>query len=274
MSDQDRQMFDAALSEAPIEVVETSTPETVQEDLGNQPRDEHGRFAPKATDAQPAAEQPPAVQPAPQPAKTEEAATIPAWRLSEVTQERNELRQRLAALEAKINTKPAEPEKPAPEIWEDPNGFVQAALTPIQQQMQSALLSLSKETAIVRHTEEVVTAAEQAFMEAARNRTLDPADFNRVLNAPNRYSAAVEWHKRNSTLQKVGSDPDAWFEQELSRRMADPAFKAKLTTPPAAAVQPSNVVELPPSLSRIGTAPGPESVGGMDSGSMFRAALS
>src|SRR5687767_7232752 len=72
----DKELFNAATSDE-VATVETpaDTPETV-----DQPRDEHGRFAPKASE--PEAEQ---VTPQPEPAAQPEPqeAQVPSWRLRE-----------------------------------------------------------------------------------------------------------------------------------------------------------------------------------------------
>src|SRR5262245_38242107 len=67
-----------------------ATPEPPAEP-GGQPRDEQGRFAARqpAEPAEPTAPGQPGEQPA------DEPHAIPPWRLNEVTQERNDLRQRL-----------------------------------------------------------------------------------------------------------------------------------------------------------------------------------
>src|SRR5690606_23160765 len=136
-------------------------------------------------------------------------------RASRIEREMAELRQQITQ-----STKKAEPEQPAPEPW-DPGytEYVQSqAAAQIEKRYASAIQAMAKETAFARHTEEVVTAAEQAFMQAVQSRTLDPADYDRVANAPNRYSAAVEWHKRQQVFSTVGNDPEAWLEKRLEER--------------------------------------------------------
>lgn len=241
-------------------------------------RDEHGRFAPKAGDPEVVAAIEPAVG-----AEEPETGNIPPAALAasrqkarEKEQEAEQLRTQLAELRGQVDVltrqtrqvhQPApkiEEQKPTPEIWEDPNGFVQAALNPVQKAMQEQMLAFAKDVAVMRHTEEKVTAAEQAFMQAAQNRTLDPADFDRVIGAKNRYSACVDWHQRQQTLSTVGNDPNAWLEAEIEKRLADPAHQGKfLERIQATAAQNTNrsnpVTNLPPSLTRLpsgGNAPG------------------
>ena len=118
---------------------------------------------------------------------------------------------------------PTEAEKPKKDIWDDPDEFVQsgiqAALTPFQKEMQATLNGIAKDAAIARHGD-AVDAAERAFMLAVQSRTVDQADFDKVLKAPNRYSAAVEWHKRAQAQAEIG-DPVAFKEKLRAEILAE-----------------------------------------------------
>ncbi|MBX3583561.1 MAG: hypothetical protein KF810_16875 [Rhizobiaceae bacterium] len=260
MAEDDKELFDSAFEE---QAIDTPAPEQAPA----QPRDEHGRFAAKAQEQEQSAldedqEQAPVQQQEPE----QKPQGIPSWRLKEEAEAKRAAEERalaaerrMAELERRIEEmgRKPEPEKPTPEIWDDPRAFVQAEISPIQTQMQSAIQQLAKETAIVRHTEAVVTEAERAFMQSMADRTLDPADYNRVVNSQNRYSAAVEWYKRSQTLQKVGNDPEAWLEAEMERRLADPEYQAKVMERiRGTAQQQRPVTQLPPSLNKMTRAGG------------------
>ena len=66
----DKELMSAAMSDEPI--AEAPAPEPVKDD--SPPRDEHGRFAPKATEATPE----PVAEQKPEPEKEQ---GIPSWRL-------------------------------------------------------------------------------------------------------------------------------------------------------------------------------------------------
>lgn len=252
MAEDDKELFESAFQdEAPVE---TPEPEAPQE----RPRDEHGRFANKAQEE---AEQPAPLLEKPEP-KTE---GIPSWRLKEEAEARRAAEDRASRLDREMaelrqqvaqSSKKAEPEQPAPEPW-DP-GYTQyvqnQAASAVEARYETAIQAMAKETAFARHTEDVVTAAEKAFVEANNSRTLDQADFNRVMNAPNRYSAVVDWHKRQQVYSTVGNDPNAWLEKQLDERLKDPAYQAQLierirgTAQPQPGTRP--VTQLPPSLNR------------------------
>lgn len=254
MAEDDKELFESAFQDEAPEQVATPEPETPQE----RPRDEHGRFAPKAQEE---AAQPAPVLEKPEP-KTE---GIPSWRLKEEAEARraaderaNRLEREMAELRQQVtqqSSKKAEPEQPAPEPW-DPGytEYVQnQAAAAVQSRYEAAIQAMAKETAYARHTEEVVTAAEKAFVEANNSRTLDQADFHRVMNAPNRYSAVVEWHKRQQVFSTVGNDPNAWLEKQLEERLKDPAYQAQLIERIRGTAQPGTrpVTQLPPSLNKV-----------------------
>lgn len=240
---------------------ETATTETVN-------RDEHGRFAPKAGEPEVTAEQ--QVEGAEEPAGNIPPAALAASRQKarEKEQEADQLRTQLAELRGQVDVltrqtrqpqvapKVEEP-KPTPEIWEDPNGFVQAALTPVQQAMQQQAERFSMRLAVKEHGKETVQAAYAALGQAIQ--AGDPsarAEYQRIKASDDPYEDIVQWHKRSQTLQKVGDDPDAWLEAEMEKRLADPAYQGKiLERIQATASQNANRsnpnVKLPPSLTRL-----------------------
>lgn len=254
MAEDDKELFESAFQDEAPEQVATPEPETPQE----RPRDEHGRFAPKAQEE---AQQPAPVLEKPEP-KTE---GIPSWRLKEEAEARRAADDRANRLERELEqlrqqakqprqAEPEEPAKPPPEPW-DPGytEYVQKqAAAAAQERYQNAVLAMAEETAYVRHTQEVVEAAKKAFNQAIDSGTLDQADYARVKNAPNPYSAAVEWHKRQQVFSTVGNDPNAWLEKQLEERLKDPAYQAQLIERIRGTAQPGTrpVTQLPPSLNK------------------------
>lgn len=257
MAEDDKELFASAFQDEAPEPDKVETPEPEQQE---RPRDEQGRFAPKAREesAEPAKTEPEKPEP-------KQSEGIPSWRLKEEAEARRAAEERASRVERELaeirqqlarQEKKAEPEQPAPEPWD--TGYTEYVLAQatakLEERYSQALLSLAKETAIARHTEEVVSAAEKAFIEAAQNRTLDQADFHRVMNAPNRYAAAVEWHKRQQVMNTVGPDPNAWLEKQLEERLKDPAYQAQLLERIRGTAQQESqqrpLTQLPPSLNR------------------------
>lgn len=85
--------------------------------------------------------------------------------------------------------------------------------------MQQQLLAVAKDAAYGRYGE-AVDAAEQAFIDAVKGQTLDPADYDKVLKAPNRYAAAVEWHKREQQRAEF-ADPAALRDKLKAEILAE-----------------------------------------------------
>lgn len=273
----DREMFESALSDAPIEEVVTAPVEAAPSETGEngQPRDQSGRFAPKAADVPaapvtPAAEAPAA--PAPKPEDTNSGA-IPAWRLAEVTQERNALRDRIAEMEAKLR-QPAPQAAPAPvaptvpDMFSDPEGY-----TAYMEQKFEAKLRMQRaedlmEAAAEKYGEKF-TEAYNAMVKAKSEG--DHHSVARVANAKNPGEELIKWHKQRSLIDTTGGDLDAFLAQERAKWEAERAGQQQ---PAPQQQQPGNIVQLPPSLSRIGAASGPTPGGDMSSESLFRSALS
>lgn len=155
-----------------------------------------------------------------------------------------EMRGRFSTFEQLLSrqAQPQQPAQPAAplDFFENPEAAVRAqtermlreGLNPFVQhaeQMRKALDYNNRMLAQQIHTPEVVKAAEEAFNTAAARGEIDPNEHRRINGSPNPYAAAVEWHKRNETLSKVGDDPDKWFEQTFEQRIAsDPEFQRKI----------------------------------------------
>jgi len=203
--------------------------------------------------------------PAKAPAKeagSEPSEHIPAWRLREESEARRLAEDRARQLEARLTEarthweqQQKQTPKPAPDFFQDPGAAMQAAieqaLAPVRAEYQRSVMQLSRDSAENRHGAEAVSLAESVFMEARNKRMLDPADYERVVRAPNRFDAVVQWYKRVYALHTVGDDPSAWWEKEFETKMADPDFQTKVMEKirGSAATRPA-VTKLPPSLSR------------------------
>jgi hypothetical protein len=167
-----------------------------------------------------------------------------------------------------------------PDFFENPDQATQAlvmkVLQPYAEETRRNLMYMGRMVASSMHGADKVEEAEQAFLKARTAESLDPADYERVVQSPNRYDAVVQWHRRQSVLSSVGDDPNAWFEKQLETKMADPQFQAKMLEKvrAGAAGRPA-ATKLPPSLSRTTAAAssGPEGVGDMSDASLFAYAM-
>ena len=137
----------------------------------------------------------------------------------EVSEFRKQLADSNAAWERRVAQileaqKPPAPAQAPPDWFENPTEAMRHQLTqqvsPAFEQFGQQLQAIAKDNAIVRFTEEKVNEAEQAFLTAMNNRSLDPADYQRVTSSPNRYAAAVQWHQRQQAQKEIGDDPAAY----------------------------------------------------------------
>jgi len=303
----DASLFQSAMADPEPAAAETPTPEPATPEPApqpeGQPRDEHGRFAPKAAE-QEQAPQPPtqAAQGAPTEAlpPEDQQAAIPSWRLREVAEERNAARQRAEQAEMQARQYAAQlqqyhaelqryrqPQAPPPDFFENPEQATQAHIqraleqmvAPQLQQLQQRQLRLDQSLARTEFGADQVTAADKAFSEAVGRGTIDPGDYHRVLNSPNVFAAAVEWHQRQRTWQETGGNLEAYRQKVIEEYISDPKNQAAVIERARnGAVQNGGsrqpVVNLPPSLSRAsGTSANVPDDGDMSDASLFRYAM-
>jgi hypothetical protein len=109
-----------------------------------------------------------------------------------------------------------------PDFFDNPEAAtrheVVQTVSPEFERINQTLHAFARDQAIGRFDEGKVNDAEQAFLGALRQGALDPADYRRVVNSPNRYAAAVRWHERQVARAEIGDDPSAYkarLEAEL-----------------------------------------------------------
>ena len=225
------------------------------EELKQQEMFEQAAAPEPAAETPPVAE-PPAPEPPPAPPPVPPEEHIPSWRLREEAEGRRQAEMRAQALELRLQEIAAhmQQNQKAPDFFENPDQATQMlilrTLQPYAEETRRNMMAMGKMVASAAHGQDKVDAAEQAFLKARSDESLDPADYERVVQAPNRYDAVVRWHKNQSVLSSVGDDPAAWFDKQLEAKMADPAFQAVLLekVQASAAGRPS-MTKLPPSLS-------------------------
>lgn len=220
--------------------------------------------------ADPAPQTPSAVtQPPAQP-----EPSIPPSRLREeadarraAERERDELRGFVAAFQRQQQPK-QEPPK-VPDVFEDPNAFldhgVKSAVDPIKSEIGQLREFYSQREAVREHGAEKVKAAFAALDQAAN--AGDPearAAVDRVKKSMHPFGDIVDWHARQTLVQTVGNDPNAWLEKQLEARLKDPAFLQRAAEASRSiATQTGNNIARPavssiPSLTRVGATALPE----------------
>lgn len=264
------ELFSSALSDEPI----AGTEQVAEvEPKDERPRDEHGRFAPKAEEAP--TPEPKVETPAQPEAKETESVGVRQLREAFERQQR-----RTAELEQQLRSfQPKSEAAPRPDLFEKPDEFVrtnvQEALTPVEQRLSAAVETMSQRFAIMEHGKERVEQAYSALDQAARSG--DPqamAVVNQVKQSMDPYGDIARWYAdREASL-----NPDAFFQRKLDEALKDEKFKTELMSKlqPSQETKPAApVFRVPPSLNRATTAaPALDDGGDFSNESLFKSALS
>lgn len=200
-------------------------------------------------------------------------AHVPSWRMRELREERDaalrrsqETEQRLTRQIAELQGRlPKQEPQQAPDVFEDPNRFlehgVSQAVNPIKSEMVQLREFYSRREAVREFGQDKVDAAYKAIADGMQSR--DPevfATYQRAMQSMDPFGEIVRWHQQKSVYQQIGADPEAWFNKQLEERLAkDPAFQAKLLGQAQQQVRSTqgvaaNVVRIPPSLNKVGSA--------------------
>lgn len=288
MTDLEQDIFDSALDNE--EAPEAAAPETQEapepEVAQGQPRDEAGRFAAKASEPEPTAEPAPETQPQPE---AKETGGIPSWRLKEEAEARRAAEERyqntvreMANLQAQIQQfqrQSQPPPKQPDDIFTDPTAFVNhyasAQVDPVKQEIGQLREFYSQRDAIRDHGPEKVKAAYDWIAQGMQSR--DPARmtiYNRAMVSYDPYGEIIREHQKQTLFEQIGSDPIAYTKkQALELAKNDPEFQKELINSVRGSAQTRpGTTQIPPSLTRVSSAPPPN--GGDDDDSsdagMFR----
>jgi hypothetical protein len=219
------------------------------------------QIEPEAAQAEPAQTAQPSAQ----------SDAVPAWRLREEAEGRRQAEARAAQIERQLEElrRSQEAAKPKPEIWDDPNAFIEQNIKrnvdPIQQQMTQMREQYSQMMAIQQHGADKVQAAFAALDQAAK--AGDPEALMVVqrvkTNSMHPFGDIMNWHNRQSVFTQVGGDLEAYkkklTDEAREAALKDPEFVQKAIESARANARPvirppqaANVTKLP-SLNR-GTA--------------------
>lgn len=143
-----------------------------------------------------------------------------------------------------------QPQQQLPDFFENPEAAtqhtVQQTVSPQFDQITQTLMANAQIVAGLKYGDDKVAEAEKAFLSAVQARTLDPAEYQKVVSSPNRYAAAVQWFQRKQAMDEVGDDPAAYrakVEAEILAKhglTADGGAAQQQQQKPAA-VMPSNL---------------------------------
>lgn len=215
---------------------------------GTQPRDEVGKFAPKAEKADDTngnADE--AAQAAVEGGKPE-PGHVPLQALQAEREkgkaartEAEQLRQQNAELIAALTRGQPQPqpqptEKPkAKNFWENPDDFLAEKLSPVQQSIEQQRIGLSTLMAVKDHGADTVKEAQTALGEALKANRNDPTLI--ALEQSSQTSIhpmedLVAWYKRRQAMADIGEDPAAYRERVRQELLAEFQPATPAPTPP------------------------------------------
>lgn len=214
-------------------------------------RDERGRFAPKG-------EQPETPEPSAPPALEEPQHTIPPKALQEERRKRQELEQRYADLEHRLNAMNQQPAAPAPDIFEDADGYFNHRLSQTLPQIKEAILEEIR-VERVRETSEEARSKYADFDDKVSTFAdmvrVNPALEKQMLAAKNPAEFAYSTAKAQMDLAQYGSLDAlvaARVKEELAKAQpAAPAPSIPESLADAQSARSSTVTQAPLSLDDI-----------------------
>lgn len=191
-------------------------PQEAEQAADGQPRDEHGKFAPKETGVK---------EEGPPPSES-----VPVKALQDERRKRQELEQQIALLQQQAQQ--PQPQQP-PEFWSNPDGALDARLEQFgskliqqfQQQQRIERINASEAEARVKYAD--YGDAFSAFQQAAQ---MNPTLIQRMQMAENPAEFAYQTGKRSMELEKVGSLDEllkaerAKWEAEVKAAAPRPSF--------------------------------------------------
>jgi hypothetical protein len=240
----------------------SEAPEAANEDRTRDPVT--GKFVAKKPDAE--------AQPEPdrQPNEAQRGG-IPSARLREEADARRAAETRAADFERQLKEmqarldrmgqapqprQPAPAPQPAPNIFENPDAYMQHALGPIADQQTQLIDRFSRLMATQQHGAEAVNTALQDLAREVQTNPAARFEVQRIWQAEHPYGELVAWHKNRQTLKEIGSDPSAYKQSLREQLLNDPEFVKQViekangqARTPANGSRPVNEIDLPPSLA-------------------------
>ncbi|MET0708707.1 MAG: hypothetical protein ABWY82_17975 [Tardiphaga sp.] len=279
LSVDDKDIFASAMSDTPPAEPEKPVEEPKPE--GEQPRDEHGRFLPKAADAEtPQPEAAPAAKPeAAEPAeKQPREDAIPSWRLREVADARRRVEEENRSLQAQLQQREAliqqylqqarqqqQPPEKLPDPFEQPAEYAQALRAQFEQERERLWQQFEQ-----REIQRSLQRADRAYGEEFKKAYLafdaqrgNNVLLDRVRNAFDQGDEILSWYREREALREIGPDPKAYLKTHEDKLLDDEAFKQRALErwrAKATPTKPSNVTSLP----NLARAPGSSSNAGDD----------
>lgn len=282
MADEDRELFEAAMSNeppaadpAPVEAPQPEgaapeapvTPEPRVDATGRH-HGEGGKFVPKAPKAEPPQEPAQAAPPEAQQQRSPEPEhRVPlAEHLSErekrqaAERRAEEFERQLLAMRQQME-RPPEPPK-TPDIFEDPQGYTQSIEQRFDQRVKQLEANFSFRLAHRHYGQDFDTAYQSLIQEGQKG---NRQAVQNVMASADPGEALMRWHRQTTLFEKTGGDLDGFLTKHTDGLLQDEQFLARAAEAiraranggngqPNGQQRPSTVVQLPPSLNRVAAA--------------------
>lgn len=182
-----------------------------------------------------------------------DAPLVPRRALEDERRKRQDYERKLGDLEQKFNQllqqgqqqaqQPKEP-APAPQIWDDPDGWAAQQQHVMQVQLYETRVALGRE--LLRSQKPDFDDAVGSFVEYARG---DKQAQAALLHHPNPAQFAYQQGRRLRFLSQVGDDPEAYLERQkqewLAQQQSAPAMQQQTSAPRASAPAPKSLAGTP-----------------------------
>lgn len=146
------------------------------------------------------------VEPTPEPETPEPEQEPLARELHGIKAALTEARSELRELK---NAQPRPAPQPAPDMYDDPEGYRAHQEQQYRVREQNLRLDMSEELARQAHGDDVVDAAFEAL-----KATNDPTISASIMQARSPWGEVVKWHKAHKVQSEIGSDPDGWMKRQ------------------------------------------------------------
>lgn len=167
-------------------------------------------------------------EPAAPPAAPEEKhQAIPISALMDEREKRQAAERRAQEIERRLQEFEAK-SKPRVDFYDNPEQAIAEERTNYQRALWNERLNMSEIVARQQHGDETVSAATEAFMQAAAQNPALGMDLQRQANP---YGFVVNWHKQQSILAEIGNDPAAYRERLRAEIMAEQQAAAAQVAP-------------------------------------------
>lgn len=183
------------------------------------------------------------VETAPPAEPEEKPQSIPISALLDEREKRQAAERREQEYQRRIQQYEQQQSQPKQDFFDNPEQAIAQLRAQFQHALWNERVSMSELMTRQAHGDEIVSKATDAFMEAARSNPALAMDLQRQANP---YGFVVNWHKQQSMLADIGTDPAAYRERIRAELMAEmqaqqpaPVQTTKPTIPRSMAAAPS-----------------------------------